>query len=633
MSTLSFLSSLNTQQQLDKTQRSLKRSIERLSTGLRINSARDDAAGSAISNRMTSQIRGQQQAAANTNDGISVSGTAEGALSQINQRLQRIRELTVQGINGALNLTDQDTIQQEINLNLKEIDRLTSQSRFNGLNLLDGTAGTIDVQIGANDGETLGVDLNPPGFSVEELGLKDFTIAGVSGHVTPLNMVAGAAHQIPVVDPTTNLSFNGSSTSNPVLMESSTPGYGARYTRSQENGETVYYVSTLAAQPSHETASGRNSIAVDVGEQLYAPVEDVNSVQLDSATVVFEDQSGNSIENARLVATGNQYFIQQGTGSTAQFYSAAVTTDNPIVTARADSSSTMDPAMLTGLQPVTELDGQSLADADTELRYLDAEGNPLDADAVLTVDDSGHYYLEDDGNYYAVSAPSARSAQVTARATTATALDAPVFTESETVEGVSTITLDPANVTVDYTDRDGNYFADALRTDEEGQYYLRVAGGDANTPSYKTATLVESENMGTLLKTRNGTGDVILYYQFAQNANTDVPAEHSTVGLREVGGEIRLKTPDHPLAALDRAIARVDDKRSQLGATQNRMSSILDQQARDTTLLSQARSRIMDADYAVEVSNMTREQILQQAGTAVLAQANQSNQNVLSLLQ
>lgn len=115
-------------------------------------------------------------------------------------------------------------------------------------------------------------------------------------------------------------------------------------------------------------------------------------------------------------------------------------------------------------------------------------------------------------------------------------------------------------------------------------------------------------------------------------AATDVPADHSVVELREVDPEIRIKNPDDPLAALDRAIALVDGKRGELGATQNRLASAVDQQADATRNLEAARSRIIDADYAVEASRLSRTQILQQAGTAVLARANQSNESVLNLL-
>ena len=132
--------------------------IERLSSGMRINSARDDAAGQAIANRFTSQQSGLAQAQRNTGDGLSMVDTASSALDEVNNRLQRIRQLTVQGLNGTNSQEDTDSIQAEINLNLKEINRLNSTSSFNGLKLLDGSAGRVGIQVGANDNQKICCD-------------------------------------------------------------------------------------------------------------------------------------------------------------------------------------------------------------------------------------------------------------------------------------------------------------------------------------------------------------------------------------------------------------------------------------------------------------------------------------------
>ncbi|KAI3591066.1 Flagellin protein FlaA [Cupriavidus sp. U2] len=145
-------------------------SIRRLSSGLRVNSARDDAAGLSIANRMWGQITAANQARRNAGDGISMLETASGALDSLNGRLQRVRELSVQGLNGTLSLADTDAIQEEINSNLKEIDRLTRQTAFNGRRLLDGSAGTVNLQVGANDAEELSVNLGGAGFGGRHLG-------------------------------------------------------------------------------------------------------------------------------------------------------------------------------------------------------------------------------------------------------------------------------------------------------------------------------------------------------------------------------------------------------------------------------------------------------------------------------
>ncbi|WP_312344887.1 FliC/FljB family flagellin [Leclercia sp.] len=171
--------SLITQNNINKNQSSMSTAIERLSSGLRINSAKDDAAGQAIANRFTSNIKGLTQAARNANDGISVAQTTEGALSEINNNLQRIRELTVQSQNGTNSQQDQDSIQDEIKSRLDEIDRVSGQTQFNGVNVL-AKDGSMKIQVGANDGQTITIDLKK--IDSDTLGLTGFNVNG-SGSV------------------------------------------------------------------------------------------------------------------------------------------------------------------------------------------------------------------------------------------------------------------------------------------------------------------------------------------------------------------------------------------------------------------------------------------------------------------
>lgn len=149
------MTSLIGQQNLQKSQSSLQTSMERLSSGLRINSAKDDAAGQAIANKMSAQVRGLNQAARNANDGISFAQTAEGALNQINDNLQRIRELGVQGLNGTNDATDIASLQAEVDQRLSEITRIVGESQFNGIAVFDN--GGLDIQVGANDGQVINI--------------------------------------------------------------------------------------------------------------------------------------------------------------------------------------------------------------------------------------------------------------------------------------------------------------------------------------------------------------------------------------------------------------------------------------------------------------------------------------------
>ena len=154
--------SLTTQNNLSKSQSSLGTSIERLSSGLRINSAKDDAAGQAIANRFTSNINGLSVAARNANDGISLAQTTEGALSEVNNNLQRIRDLTVQAQNGSNSASDVDSIQAEVNQRMEEINRITTQTDFNGLKVLNTGSGdsVYNFQVGAKDGETISITVS-----------------------------------------------------------------------------------------------------------------------------------------------------------------------------------------------------------------------------------------------------------------------------------------------------------------------------------------------------------------------------------------------------------------------------------------------------------------------------------------
>ncbi|HHX9041912.1 TPA: flagellin [Yersinia enterocolitica] len=172
--------SLLTQNNLNKSQSSLGTAIERLSSGLRINSAKDDAAGQAIANRFTSNINGLTVASRNANDGISLSQTAEGALGEINNNLQRIRDLTVQAQNSSNSASDIDSIQSEVNQRMEEINRVTRETDFNGIKVLntrDKTTQAYDFQVGAKDGEKISIAIgSSDNWNLAAAGVVDDTL-------------------------------------------------------------------------------------------------------------------------------------------------------------------------------------------------------------------------------------------------------------------------------------------------------------------------------------------------------------------------------------------------------------------------------------------------------------------------
>ncbi|MCB1830956.1 MAG: hypothetical protein KDI35_12845, partial [Gammaproteobacteria bacterium] len=151
--------SLNAQRNLTRTQSEMATALERLSSGLRINSAKDDAAGLAISDRFTTQIKGLTQAMRNANDGVSLAQTAEGALQETNNILQRIRELSIQSANSTNSASDRRFLQAEVNQLLSEVNRIAETTSFNGRKLLDGTFTTQQFQVGSNARETIGVSV------------------------------------------------------------------------------------------------------------------------------------------------------------------------------------------------------------------------------------------------------------------------------------------------------------------------------------------------------------------------------------------------------------------------------------------------------------------------------------------
>lgn len=185
------IAALNAKRNLDGSQSALNTSLQRLSTGLRINSAKDDAAGLAISERMTSQIRGLNQAARNANDGISLAQTAEGALAEVTNNLQRIRELAIQSSNATNSQSDRDALQVEVTQLLNEIDRVANQTQFNGVKLLDGSFSGAVFQIGANAGETITIasttDANTAALGSVTQATTSVFATGLTGYATAIS--------------------------------------------------------------------------------------------------------------------------------------------------------------------------------------------------------------------------------------------------------------------------------------------------------------------------------------------------------------------------------------------------------------------------------------------------------------
>lgn len=616
------INTLVVQNNASKTGSVLQQSIERLSSGLRINSAKDDAAGQAISNRMNSQIAGLLQAKRNASDGRSMAQTAEGALSEINQRLQRIRELSVQSLSETYSLEDADSIQAEINLNLKEIARLNTQTSFNGKNVLDGSAGTVSVQVGANDNQTMGLFLGKPGFSVDELGLSDLVIRGISGKVTPTDQLVGSTGNIALNGPTTSVSYPATlPLTSPQLVRSTNGQLFIQGTDAQ--GKNAYLPATYNATYTTATSSANVNVGTTSTTPLYASVTSLLSRPVSGLT--YRDDTNTPISADALVNSDGKYYIQQGSN-----YFAAELSWGPTGAMQARMT---DPTALTTLNAPVTVTATPDVDLTTVTPQLqDSTGADISSNARLMKNGSQYYLEVDNGGgdyrYYSASVSLQSDGDTTSVTVKAnSALPQNAFTNVTTVAGTSLVTLDPDKMQLSYTDNDGQTFSNVLGRDASGNYVMSLGADN------KTATLVQQSDGSLLIKTLNGSGEIQIYYPNSYTATTDAQSGWTTINLKEAGDGVRLRNPDDPLATLDAAIARVDQRRSQLGATMNRLESVQNVQTGTSTALSTARSRIEDADYAVEVSQMSRAQILQQAGNSVLSKSNHLPEAVLSLLQ
>ncbi|AUX64412.1 FliC/FljB family flagellin [Escherichia coli] len=568
--------SLITQNNINKNQSALSSSIERLSSGLRINSAKDDAAGQAIANRFTSNIKGLTQAARNANDGISVAQTTEGALSEINNNLQRIRELTVQASTGTNSDSDLDSIQDEIKSRLDEIDRVSGQTQFNGVNVL-AKDGSMKIQVGANDGQTITIDLKK--IDSDTLGLSGFNVNG-SGAVANTAATKSDLAAAQLLAPGT-ADANGTVTY--------TVGAGLKTSTAAD------VIASLA-----NNAKVNATIANGFGSPT-ATDYTYNSATGDftySATIAAGTNSGDS-NSAQL-----QSFLTPKAGDTANLNVKIGSTSIDVVLASDGKITAKD-----GSELFIDVDGNltqnnagsvKAATLDALTKNWHTTGTPGAVSTVITTEDETTFTLAggtDATTSGAITVANARmSAESLQSATKSTG-----FTVDVGATGTSAgdIKVDSKGIVQQHT---GTGFEDA---------YTKADG--SLTTDNTTNLFLQKDGTVT-----NGSGKAV-YVSADGNFTTDA--------------ETKAATTADPLKALDEAISSIDKFRSSLGAVQNRLDSAVTNLNNTTTNLSEAQSRIQDADYATEVSNMSKAQIIQQAGNSVLAKANQVPQQVLSLLQ
>lgn len=500
------VASLNAQRNLSKSQGDLSRSMQRLSSGLRINSAKDDAAGLAISDRMTSQIRGLNQAARNSNDGISMAQTAEGALQETTNILQRMRELAIQSANDTNSASDRASLQAEVNQLQQEMTRIASSTSFNGRNILDGTLNNAQFQVGANANETISFSI--PSAKSSELG--NFTLSSTNATTSAIAAATTA----------TTAALNATNGNNVGIQTLSIFG-------PESNATTD--IAVTANESARAIADAVNIKASDTG---------VNAEARTIATL-------SGIATAGIVSFD---LAGMNTGAGKQIPISALVSANDMT---ALSQAINDQSGNTGI--IATLSGDKAS-----IKLTQAQGYDISI-----------------GNYtHSVAA------------------------EDMIVEGNEDAT--PTQITL-------------------------TSGGNNSTTVGGNVSFFSNGSFSVSSSIADTAGSLFNVGANAQNGST----------LQSVD-DIDISTVDGASAAIksiDGAVGQIDRMRGDLGALQNRFESTVANLQNVSENLSAARSRILDADIAMETSAMTKNSILQQAGVAILTQANQTPQLALKLLQ
>jgi flagellin len=509
--------SLNAQRNLTTSGNQLSQSLQRLSSGLRINSAKDDAAGLAISNRMTTQISGLNQAARNANDGISLAQTTESALQEVTNNLQRIRELAVQSANATNSDSDRAALNQEVQQRLQEIDRIASQTSFNGRKVLDGTFGNATFQVGANVGETIQVGLS----TSMRIGA-----IGAIGTTTTTGISAAIVEPVEATPATPATSGN----------------LGVFTAGGAETGGSNGYTFTLTLDSGDDTVTITDSVAASgTGTAAtFATALNTAGFTADGATVDgFTISYGGAADAAAALAAGTLSF-SRADGVNFTVSEAFGGSGTPTSTTGFGAAGNLSITTTDGVEEVTAVPGQSLQLDAGDLTIQVGNGEPVDIIGTFN------------------------SAQE---------------------------------------------LADEINANTSGVFASVSNGELVITTSGQTLAFggAEATNLG-----------------FA--ATVSPSGNLSTVAVDTVAGA------NDAIQRIDAALTSVSDLRSTLGAIQNRFESVINSLQAVSENLSASRSRILDTDFAAETAALTRAQILQQAGTAMVAQANSVPQNVLSLL-
>ncbi|MDB5961978.1 MAG: flagellin domain protein [Massilia sp.] len=595
------ISSLNAQRNLTTSQSGLATSLQRLSTGLRINSAKDDAAGMSISSRMTSQINGMNVAARNANDGISLAQTAEGGLNSATDLLQRMRDLAVQSANGSNSDTDRASIQSEVGQLKDEIDRVAKSTSFNGLNLLDGSFTAQSFQVGANatSNDRIQIDkianLTTAALGTGLSGASSLTSGNVSGGLT-----AG--------DLTLNGTQVGASAAGGQAGQTSGSAYAVAQAINAVAGQSgVTATANATVANSIKTTATAPNAAADVAANTFS----INGVAIGaiSAGVV-----ANLTANPP-VAGGPSAVIAQG-ANTAEAINKV--SDQTGVRATVDDTGKVMLQSLKGDNITVKMIDPA---ADTAAMTAVTNNTGLTASVAGTVTTATAPTV----GAYAAGAFKINGVDVGAIATSGTAQGqgANAAAAINLLSGKTGVTATANSITgaVSLTAADGRDI-----NIQNGTGTSASAIGITATVATSTVTLSSSNANGIVVGGKADKNAGLKAYEGLKAADTKSTNSVSTVDVSTASGA------QAALSTIDAALSSVNSSKAALGAYQNRFSAVVSNLQATSENLSASRSRIQDADFASETASLTRGQILQQAGTAMLAQANSLPNGVLSLL-
>lgn len=548
------IASLNAQGNLSKSQNALSTSLQRLSSGLRINSAKDDAAGLSIAQRFSSQIRGLDQAVRNANDGISLAQTAEGALQSSGDILQRIRELSVQSMNATNSTSDRAALNAEVQQNLQELQRIAGNTEFNGQKLLDGSFMAATFQVGANANQTITAtsgNFNTNAYGNYRLGgLKADSQTGVG------DLVKGS---------TENVSLLRVGTTNTSAVA----------------GDTL----TISS------AAGSKDITVTAGDSAGKVAAAINNAGLGvRASAITSFVLG--ADDAHATATSGAAFTQ------GLSYSFQLSNDTSSPTTSAVPSAGFTTVAFTIGGSTTGSVANSADQMNAAVQAFNDVSGKTGFTAKVVKTDNGHYGIQltnENGADLRIANTSTSGQGLSIE--TSKVLDGNTSTTDTLATTSGTLTAQGSSTT--WASGSAAWISGEVVMDSDRAFSVKAASGvAAGSGSFMTDNTTDSAQLQSADKMDVSTVDAAT----------------------------------RTLAMVDSALANINAQRARYGALQNRFETTISNLQATSTNLSAARSRIQDADFASETANMTRNQILQQAGIAMLSQANAMPNQVLSLL-